>query len=896
MSDAPAERLRAYGDAIDDLATSWLSSYLQRLEKIPDASGNGKEFNDSVWGTIPLNGWEVIVLDSPLLQRLRRIRQLGVVHLVYPGANHTRFEHSLGVAYQVSEIAAAINSHAPSAEKIIDEDWERTLRMAALLHDTGHGLMSHVVENALAGDEECEDLQLAFKRQHRLAKTPQLSEIAAHHLVNTTAVRDLLAHAFRIGGVQIPSDLPNRIGNFIAGKPVDGAYPTLHELISGPFDADKLDYMPRDAAMCGVPVVTDVVRLIQKIRAVSVASADIPSEMRAGLQHRAAGHHVIGVARSGASALDEVSLSRSLMFDKIYRHHKVRAVEAMVGSALEVIAPVVPGDRALLPLQLADEQFVGLSVADLTRMNDDADAGLSESDVAAAADLLTRIRDRDIFVRAFAFAQTMPMDAYRNLREQEQAAEKMVRKLGDAADKTDVVAEIATEVRAIAALLDRTGDLEPFNADLTRYIRIDPPATDGHGSESDQSRAFLIDARDHLLKFEKVRAESRGWSDAYVNAKDVGYVFAPREIADMVHIAAGVVVRTRFGVHIPEQMHDYAKQGTDAVDEGRRKLDDAGYYDDKPRDLAPAPDELADMQVRADIATIVSNLQGYSGPAARAETKSANGVNATLVGDWAAQFSHSNIKAAVAVAKAVRFISRNDTNDTLLTFAQQHPDLKKASIVPLGDPKDGSAVYGYYAGDAGKKLGWDVLKLTEALKRPDPIVFVDDMVGRGSSAISIIANELGLPDEDELNEARGEPLDVALQAALRDHDTYFVWTIGRTDGAQRVQKFLENVGITAETFLRHEEDSIPTVDQALASFSNSEQAAFKDEAIAIGKQLIPSDTDPEKAAERYFGYGNKGYLVVTSYNTPTMTLTALWATGEANGRHWTPLLPRRKKE
>lgn len=894
MSDSFAELLRGYGDAIETLAGEWLTTYLKRLKGLADSSGTAKEFNDPVWGTIPLNAWEVIVVDSPLLQRLRRIRQLGVVHFVYPGANHTRFEHSLGVAHQASEIITALNAHA--SNEIIDDDWETTIRLAALMHDIGHGLMSHVVENALIDDDDCGDLQIAFKRQFNLAKQPQLSEIVAHSLAQSAPVAELLRQAFRIGGRKVPTNLTQRIGNFIIGKRVDDEFPAIHELISGPFDADKLDYMPRDAAMCGVPVVTDVVRLIQKIRAVSVASTDLPPEMQGGLKQRPDGHRIIGVARSGASALDEVSLSRSLMFDKIYRHHKVRAVEAMVGAVIEVIAPILSKERALLPLLLTDEQFIGMTRKELERLNDEAGAVIDGPTLDAAADLLERIRDRNIFVRAFAFAQTMPMDAYRNRREQESAAEKLVRRLEKVEEKRQIIADIAAEVAIMASSLGRTDDLQQFGSDLTQYIRIDPPATDGHGSESDQSRAYLVDARGRLLKFEKVRAESRGWSDAYVNAKDVGYVFAPREIADLVHLAADVVVRVTHGVHIPEQMHDYAKQGTHLVDELRRSLYEAGYFADKPRDLAPEPDELTDMQVRTDIDRVVNNLQGYMGPASRSDTTSGAGINATLVADWAGQFTHENIRAAVAVANNVRFITRNDTVETLKAFATAHPEVTRASVVPLGDPKDGSAVYGYHAGDAAKALGWDILKLTDALQREDPIVFIDDIVGRGSSAVSIISNELGLPDQDNLGESRGAPLSDAFQESLRQHHTYFVWTIGLETGAEHVKEKLAAMGVDATTYLHHGASDIPTVDTALAGLSPEDRASFRSEAEEIGRQVLPTDTAPEKAAQRFYGYGNDGYLLVTSYNTPTLTLTALWQAGEYNGREWTPLLPRRKKE
>jgi deoxynucleoside triphosphate triphosphohydrolase SAMHD1 len=93
----------------ETFAEQHISAYAKSL------SSNGfnpsrKEINDPLWGTISLSGSEVAILDSPLIQRLRYIRQLGVVHWIYPGAIHTRFEHTLGVLRQVQYLASAINT------------------------------------------------------------------------------------------------------------------------------------------------------------------------------------------------------------------------------------------------------------------------------------------------------------------------------------------------------------------------------------------------------------------------------------------------------------------------------------------------------------------------------------------------------------------------------------------------------------------------------------------------------------------------------------------------------------------------------------------------------------------------------------------------------------------
>ncbi len=166
------------------------------------------QIQDAIHGYIELNEMEEQLLDTPEMQRLRRIRHLGFANLVYPSATHTRFEHSLGALYLADAFARSLE---------VDDDTRRTLRAAALLHDLGHGPFSHVTdyifqEEGLRHEE--------FSRQK----------------VRDAPVADILED----GGID-----PGEVCRLIDG---DG---TLGSVIAGHIDVDRMDYLMRDAYYTG---------------------------------------------------------------------------------------------------------------------------------------------------------------------------------------------------------------------------------------------------------------------------------------------------------------------------------------------------------------------------------------------------------------------------------------------------------------------------------------------------------------------------------------------------------------------------------------------------------------------------------------------------------------------
>lgn len=314
---------------------------------IPQAPSVSKTFNDPIWKTIIVEPNEVCLLDLPLMQRLRRVRQLGLAYLVFPSAHHTRFEHSLGALYVANRVFSRFSDQVSEADR---KKLGAAVRSAALLHDCGHTAFSHVGERALLQlpsvqrefsdirrtliDKFHDDLReeirdaIGGRTENTADLTPQGPQPAELISVLLTLSESMEGYAAHLG-IQATDLL--RIASLIMGRPygfgMDTLFPDfVKSIVSGDLDADKLDYVERDAYFSGVPIAADVERLISQLSLIKHRATIAAAEQVECL--------ILGVKPSGVSAYEMFVMTRSYMFSRVYQHPKVRVAERKLLTAL----------------------------------------------------------------------------------------------------------------------------------------------------------------------------------------------------------------------------------------------------------------------------------------------------------------------------------------------------------------------------------------------------------------------------------------------------------------------------------------------------------------------------------------------------------------------------------
>ena len=479
-------------------------AYAPRLPEEP------KIVHDPLWGTIRLYPWEVAILDLPLFQRLRQISQTSLVNYVFPGCRHSRFEHTLGVIHQTQKLAEAVNGQRYNKPGPFDNNTIINLRLAALFHDCGHSAFSHISENVY---RHLPDMRPAIAEGGPYAGgNPH--EVLSALIFKSRGVREYLDQLEAKYGVHFDID---DAADWIVGNCRARNKMFVAQVINGPFDADKLDYLFRDSHFSGLPLSLDLDRLW--------ASCDVAS-------HAEAGANILTLHQSSVVTLEQILFNKINLFSVVYQHPKVRAAECM----FQAVVGLIQENRGTMAGRSLQKATDFLWLTDSTFF--------AEALKLAKDHPLHRIIHDILYRRHLVRALTINKDTH----EDDKTAYRELRRLNHNSE------EDVCERRQLAAeIWDKAG--RPCE---NHELWVDLPPSPGlGGADHTYVRAPSKELR-KLTSFFPINY----WNESYMSYKWRGHVFCPDHCQQAVYVAAKEVLGEKFGLkfkklagalsHVPE--------------------------------------------------------------------------------------------------------------------------------------------------------------------------------------------------------------------------------------------------------------------------------------------------------------------------------------------------------
>lgn len=496
-----------------------------------------KLIHDNIWGTERFSPSEMALIDSPLLQRLRKIGQTGLSVYTYPSTTHTRFSHSLGVYSQVKKLIQAVNQiESSNNEMKISDTVQNSLKFSALLHDVGHGPFSHLSEEIYGSFPEIEN------EKNAINLPVKAHELLSYSIAKSDYLKNYLYQIQTDYNIEIDSDL---IPNAIIGKPKDQLHTYEVEFINGAFDADKLDYLMRDGVNSGLPLNIDLDRLWYAVRIYngqffdSVAKAKINGKK-------------LVIKRSSASVLEQIVFAKMILFMNFYQHQKIRSTECMYKAIIEYIQDNniefdLCGDkkidfkRATDFLYVDDNFFLNNNIT-ILRKND---IGFHR--------LVHNMQYRRHFVRAMVISYDSIGDKQKSEKEASQKDawdcllnERKKEKRILFSDEN--LRKIAKEIFIIVS--------KNHPKILKEEIWIDLPSSPKF-KEAEDTYLSPINDEEPLLFSDFFPANK--WADQYVCHKYKGHIFCPPEYVESVALAAKLVLERNYGFEFNSLAFDLCK-------------------------------------------------------------------------------------------------------------------------------------------------------------------------------------------------------------------------------------------------------------------------------------------------------------------------------------------------
>jgi len=885
------------------------NAYLKKLLTRPSGQISRRSIKDHTWGLINIHSSFAPLVDSRLFQRLRRVRQLELASLVYPSAGYSRFEHVIGCFHTMDHLISAVGKNTRNdARRVTPNDGQRLrLLWAALLHDVGHLPFSHTFECVLSND--LSKIRLAdhpfspvydIFQSYLHPKDPKIYQIFAIMLALAPTFRQEMSGPSLINNPE--ADLFwDDVASYLAEIPPSDEDRGFVQMLSGSCDADKIDYMFRDAKMTGIPIALDLSRLLDRCFVYRIKMEDkIPPTRQI---HQGT---LFLTDQSGANSLEEMAISRFVLYDRVYNHQKARAAETVLEDLL---------------IQGLESDVFSYDLLDNWTLDDDEILyrGQNHPKTRALAD---RLLFRDLPARAMVYAERLVAEFHfpwsteddEKFRVQLQLItyellSQLDAEFKDPKRRALLLRAIKTRAENLASILRIDSSLPPLST-LTAFAR--PSSFFG---PSDQ--ALVLSAEGSIEELRNYLPIDQWGAMTSLN-KRLGYIFCDPQWRELVYIAAEIEIWNKFHSEILTKEEDDAartehlvstepprasvsvhihlspasatrvKLDTMQLEKTKSELDSLGVFSSTPM-LRPLRSGGFDFQ------HLVRRFETFQG---------ANGWSITekhlkrffqqfpvaLQGDLYTQLCNMRLLTRKAIIPSI--------GGKILSVLKTKK-IEKARIFALS-PNSGQFIKMLVEAESRAKLSPQGASFShepfgvKELDDTEAVFFLDDLVCSGSQAATQIQAWSGLektkwmdPDEKNISDLA---LPVAILKSLK-RQAHFVFGFAHDDGISTLERTASELEITAAVHAVHpfSDDSDGVPDDELHQYLRS-----------VGESLLIASRKPENYADHSeacrrdaLGYGGRCAWVMNMYNAPTICPPALWLPGKVLGAPWMPLFIRR---
>jgi HD superfamily phosphohydrolase len=892
--------------SINEFSKNYLKCYNDQIETL-GLNFEKKDIFDIVWGTIELSKAEICLIDSPLIQRLRNIQQLGFASYVYCNADYSRFAHTIGVVEAAGRITKVIEKNLPPKKEDEIFNMREIVRLCAIFHDTGHMFFSHVSENFFTYNKEFPENDkitkaLTFFNENISAKVT-LHEMLSVMIVNSDEVRRFL----KLPVLELKSNLLNNnlnkfidyMSGLIVGTAIDKDILPYSMIIKSGIDADRLDYLYRDSAITKVPLAVDIARLINKITVVELENYNSKSTVWNDFS-KDKPYKVMAIKYSAQRLIWQLSMARSIMYQSIYFHHKKLTAETMFRKACEKIFKILPAEKRTLAYimsltdQAMSEYFHHIVVPENLHEN---------QYFLEAKDVIKRIRDRNFYKRVASFSQeaaSAPNYIYEffvtNVIENQFSE-----------DHQDFVISLKNEYINILKIL---GEKQPENDPVFMFIEAN--------WQIDFVADIPIDYGNFSYKFSSIVFKDTPVFGEQNRHKQY-YIVTDQQERILVYIALEKVLLKKHKIRIDVGASTCAKFSLAELEEEKNKLFEKKYYNDCPELLSD--NIIINLFDNAVFKDVIQKYQTFSGTEDSKinEKTLLNYLKQFLILDCEKNELSLLLDGILLLLKKAVFINRDFISNNMPLLLNKISDKKgnkKKNLVKLGGSLDSANHMTYFFNDIKnnieKENGQIFDYLPEALPTTNDanicIIIYDDAAYSGKQVISIFQELMGIPiDQRETDEEHGQKLSEEDKEKIKTCDIVLAYLCFNNSSEEYILENLKKLGINNVCIEYVHDLTTKVFDPKSKIFSSTKQQDIvqrhlKNIGYKIQKSAETNENgelkerwDEERVKSSSLGYNDAQQIVVLEHSIPTYSLTPLWQNGKFNEFKWKGLFQRTKK-